>query len=53
MAVRDLKAHVEWKMGMLPDVAKNFHLSDDAVAGLRGYLQAQGEVFSFQTTWRR
>jgi len=28
-------------MSLLPDVAKNFHLSDDAVAGLRGYLQEQ------------
>lgn len=41
MAVRDLKLHVEWKMSMLPELAQNFHLNDDAVASLRGYLQEE------------
>ena len=46
MAIRDLKAHVEWKMGLLPDLAQNFHLNDDAIASLRGYLQEELDYLS-------
>lgn len=46
MVVRDLKAHLEWKMGLLPDLAKNFHLGDEAVAGLRAHLQEEFDYLS-------
>lgn len=44
--VVDLKAHIEWKMEQLPELAKNFHLGADAIAGLRQHLQDELDYLS-------
>lgn len=46
MAVHELIAHVKWKMHMLPDAAKRFNLSDDAIANLKEYLQEELDFLS-------
>lgn len=39
--VGDLVAHLDWKMGALPELAKRFHLSPQATEFLRNHLQEE------------
>ncbi|MEK7194436.1 MAG: hypothetical protein AAB660_01995 [Patescibacteria group bacterium] len=41
MPVRDLIAHVQFKMDALPELAQRFHLGEEAVAGLQAHLQSE------------
>lgn len=46
MAARDLIAHVQFKLDMLPDLATRFNLGEEAVEGLRAHLQSEIDYLS-------
>lgn len=44
--VKDLKAHVQWKIDSLPELAKNFSLGPDAITGLESHLRSELDYLS-------
>jgi len=44
--VRDLKAHVQWKLDALPRLAKERNLSNKTIASLQSELQAELDYLS-------
>lgn len=45
-AVEDLMAHVNWKIGELPRLAREFNLSSEAEDDLRQHLQSELDYLS-------
>ncbi len=39
--VKDLKAHVQWKLGALPRLAREYNLSNKAISSLQSELQSE------------